>query len=165
MLNVVKPLINSRSVLAIIDMQTGFSTAKYQTTIEACKVLLEEFRRQQLSIIFLRYGLEVFSKTEKYSHGRILPALTKIVKDYPFVKTLTKQLDSGAEHIDKYLVCKDFRLFLCGVNTSACVLSTAKGLRARGFKELYVVPAACNDETSWGDAEREFKQAGVKIIG
>ena len=165
MLNVVKPLITSRSILILIDMQTGFATAKDESTIHACKMLLEEFKRQQLSILFLRYGLEVLSPTEKYSHGRILPALTQTVKNYPFVKILTKHVDSGAIHVEKYLVCKDFRLFLGGVNTSSCVLSTAKGLKARGYNDIYVVPEACNDDMSWNYVEHEFKQVGVNVIG
>lgn len=164
MINVVKPLLTPRSVLVLIDMQTGFPTAKDAATIEACKTLMEEFKRQQLSILFLRYGLEIISASAKYGHGRILPALSKTVKGYPFVKTLTKQIDSGASQVEKYLVCKDFRLFLGGVNTSACVFATAKGLKLRGFNEVFVVPAACNDDMSWGYSEKGFHKAGIGVI-
>jgi len=170
-MNSISNLVNAHSVLVIIDMQTGFDTAHEPYTIAACQKMIELFKEKQLTIIFLRYGVENISKTEKYSHGRILPALTKLVKDYRFSKTLTKRGNSGAEMLEKYLKNHELRLFLCGVNASSCVLDTANGLLARNYKDLVVIKAACNDEEgtdihgntshySW----EGFKSLGIKVI-
>ena len=58
---------------------------------------------------------------------------------------ISKNDDDGSEVLDTYLKrrkLKNIRLFICGMNTSACILETALSLKGLGYKPA-VVGDAC----------------------
>lgn len=166
MLPKVKRLITPKSVLIVIDMQTGFATANDENTIDKCKDLILAFKQKNLPIVCLLYGKERLAPKSFYSYGPLLPPLSKLIKNYPLAKTITKHCDSGATQVNKHLKDKSLHLFLCGVNTSSCVSATAEGLVSYGFSEVHVVVKACNDEydergVGWTGM---FKKIGAKPV-
>lgn len=129
-----------KEILIIIDMQEIFETAHKRATINSCKQLIKEFKRNKRGIIVLEYNGEYYGKT--------LPCLTKLLEGYSRGIILKKRGDDGSSCLARYFkrmgLGKDkLKLVICGVNSECCVKETVEGLLEKDFR-VAVVRAACN---------------------
>lgn len=129
--------------LVIVDVQKEFSAAKY--VVPHVLKLIKEFKANKFPIIVLEYGSIVngeevcYYDTYKIIMGHLI--------DYPLFKHKCKLSDSGAREVDqalKELNYHDKEIAICGVNTSACVYETVRGLTIAKYK-INVIKKACND--------------------
>ncbi len=110
----------NRKILVIIDMEPCFPAALDIELQKRIIFALQEAMEQKSLIILIEY--------KNWDHT--LPAIADIVKDYPGKITLHKQAQSGCPEIESLLdllakQTPNIELYLCGVDTAACVQATA----------------------------------------
>jgi nicotinamidase-related amidase len=126
--------------LVIVDLQPdAFPAARCETTCRYARKAAKHAMKHGNNIIVVDW--------EGYDSE---PKLMRILKDYgKYTKVLKDQCDGAyvvtpaMKEQDAY----DKRIHICGVNTNACVVETAEGLRkALPNAELIVLKDACNGE-------------------
>lgn len=130
----------SAYVLVVVDMQCGFRASLTESTLAAVATEINEARSNGQAIVILEYA--------KYPATH--ESLLNLVQGYEKCVVETKFDDDGSLQIIEACLFNGFsaaRFRLCGVNTHACVQSTALGLADRlDESTVQVVKTACNDD-------------------
>lgn len=116
----------TNNVLLIIDVQSPFvlNFDKYRRLIWACQREIRRSMRKNEEIIFVEYA--GYNPTHK--------VLTDLVASYDNAHYIIKFNDGGADEIDSHIYLSGLKVptfRYCGVNASACVRSTIKGLKQK----------------------------------
>ena len=127
--------------LVVVDMQTGFESARGRKIIQRVKGLVAQAKRDEAEIVVLEYS----------GHGSTVQSILDLVNNYHKSRVAVKHRDDGSEHVNRVTAGLRFDSFvLCGVNTSACVKHTALGLRGIfPAKDIKIKLKACNQPTDW----------------
>ena len=132
--------------LVIVDMQVGFYTSHKKSVLDECISLVKYFKRNKLPIIVLEYQGGYGD-----GYGKTHECISRLYKNYPYVKILKKRIDDGSRQIHNFMrekhwgITKSDEIYICGVNIGACVLETTWGLLRRGYK-VCAIKKACNCE-------------------
>lgn len=129
-------------VLIVIDMQVGTTQGsyhkqylnkkwwkRYDETVSNIQTLVAKADR----VIFV--ALTCFRKK---SYFKIIKELKPFLKDHEFI---SKRYDDGSDEVAAIVSKKD-KMFVCGMNTNACVIRTVRGLKKQGFK-ITIIGDAC----------------------
>jgi len=127
-----------KTVLCVIDVQPRFNAAELIISDVVYQIQLAITRKSPILIV--EYGLDHCSHNEIYKAlNYYSPHLWDIVK---------KTSDNGSYEVITKMKSKGFlfnRVRICGVNTCACVRSTALGLKQSGlFNRVEVAENAVN---------------------
>lgn len=129
-----------KRALVIVDMQREFSTHK--PVISNVIKLVKQAKREKRPIIVLEYADTSFT----------VKPVRQSYKGYPFVYHSPKHINDGSNEVFRILdqLSRNnntaWKLDICGVNTTACVLSTVKGLlRNCRIMKVQVMMDACYD--------------------
>lgn len=125
--------------LMVIDMQPEFDTAHDPSVLQACTRAIRRAKRQEQPIIVVLYT--------PGSCGTFL--LNRLVANYEHTIYVYKDTDDGSQQVRRTLQQYDLAITdydVCGVNLSACVMSTILGLvRHQDKKRCRLLLDACND--------------------
>lgn len=130
-------------VLCIIDMQYKFKAAHDEPTIQANLDKIKQAITDQAYIIIVQFR----------ANGKTLKPLRDAVQGYPWKKYCyaCKSDKSGAitSVIFNENICVQV-MYVTGVNTEACVLTTVSALSHRHPEKcIYVHQDACNSTDEW----------------
>lgn len=135
-------LAQAKSTLVVIDMQPLFEASLSPQLIDSVRQCVTAGRAAQLDIVVLEYN-----ESGATYPNLLLPLLAP--SRYERFQILEKYCDDGSIWVRQ--ACKELgysnrRFYLCGVNISACVKSTAVGLK-REYPEadIAVLVEACGD--------------------
>jgi len=127
------PRFSKDRVLVIIDMEEGAARSRYHDLYlnrrwwarheEVCGKILAIASR------FERVIMVVDTTFRNPRHQEIVPPLQPLLERAELVN---KGQDDGSAEVAALLSGND-RLYVCGMNTDACVLRTARGLSRKGF--------------------------------
>ena len=147
--------------LIIIDMQPGFNAAFNPKLKKPITREIKLCKKHNWPIIIVEYR-------DAYS-GTTLKWITDQIKNYKHSFTVHKKENDGSGAIIKALSKRGLSIDkarIIGVNTGACVQSTATGLKYNHKIETEIVADGCY---SWSHEHhifglREIQWAGIKIL-
>ena len=129
-----------KTALVIVDMQSGFNTAKHESTIRNVIKAIKLAKEAAMPIVVLEYA----------NMGRTLPRIRKYLDSYDKTIYQIKKEDDGSREVIKALNHNGFNnvysLAVCGVNINACVSKTVRNLVETYDKTIKVIKNAC-----WGN--------------
>ena len=137
-------------MLTIVDMQPHFFNARSPALQDEIVLLIEEAKRNNSPILFLRYA----------TFGAVASRLLDAVKDYDEVYHTDKNHDNGSPEVLEvldYCRLKPAKISVCGINTGACVLKTARGIAIKRPNIIVeVIARGCNQalDTVWAQFHR-----------
>ncbi len=116
-----------KHTLVVVDMQpTGFTAAGEPNVINGCRKAVEKAVKNNNPVIFLEfYGGDRWPTASQ---------LTDVTDGYNRAYFLSKDEQDGSPQVADLMNRKRLpkkKIKVCGVNTTACVLSTVQGLRQR----------------------------------
>jgi len=150
-----------KHTLVIVDMQpTVFVAAQKEDVIDGCRRAIKKAIENKNPIIFLEfYG----------GRGPTATELTSLTDGYDRAFFLSKSEQDGSPQVTKLMRQKKLpkkKIKVCGVNTSACVLSTVKGLRAKLDSDLFVLEDAVGGhwDNTWPKFYRDIKNCTITRV-
>ena len=129
--------------LVIIDMQPDFEAANYDWLVENIVEDVELAKRHGANILVVEYC----------NHCETHEKIVEAIGDYLNAYTIEKWDDDGSEEIIDAI--EDYELFpklhICGVNYSACVERTIRGLLMNDYPpdQIYVIFENCANPEDW----------------
>lgn len=128
-------------ILVVVDMQSFFKASHSKGLVK--RVVNRIHRHTECGDRILLVQCD--------GYGVTYPEIIEAAQCNPYFDEQTciihKQLDSGASEVmevaRKMDVPKPLKFVVCGVNTDACVLDTARGLLALDEKSTVVLPVWC----------------------
>jgi nicotinamidase-related amidase len=148
--------------LCIIDMQSGFRTARNKDTIDSVCAEVKKAKRYGWPIVLVEYTQSRF--------GHTMPKIRRELKGYKKTYRVTKHADDGSRQVLAAIATHQLGLKpvrVCGVNISFCVRETVLGLLEKvPACKIELVKSACNcpngrDATATLQARNEAK---IKVI-
>ena len=130
--------------LVIIDMQNAYRAS--QIAEKTVLSQIQEFKKKKRWIVNVTLG-----------HSKVLPSITKVLKNYSKVIHVKKEYNDGTNWILAAL--KEHKLDasnlqICGVNTNACVIDTVRGLhKTKRVKNLEIAVYGC---ASWNPSDHLY---------
>ena len=131
----------NKDFLLIVDMQTGFGTAKDKRTISNCITLIKYAVNKGIVPVFFYFE----------GYGRLVSQLQSLVdnleRDEKELWHVWKYDNDGSEEfmdIFKKSYYEIGKVYACGVNLDACVEDTCKGLKKFAVKDISILHDACN---------------------
>ncbi|MDP3770627.1 MAG: isochorismatase family protein [Candidatus Sungbacteria bacterium] len=157
-----------RELCIVIDMQEGTTKSRYH--------------QGYLNQIWWRKHARVVSNIKKiyekretifqihtgFGAKRFLEVISDLQEKAAQSLIVYKNQDDGTDSLIPHLA-PDNRLIICGMNTDACVILTARGLKKRDFT-VTVVGDACwtvyADKSAWSHthALRQLRNCGIPVI-
>ena len=131
--------------LVVIDMQTDFEAANYDWLVDNIVEDIKLAKRRRANILVVEYC------DCGDTHERIVEA----IGDYLHAYTIEKWDDDGSEEIMDAI--EDYKLFpelhICGINYSACVERTIRGLLMNEYppNDIYVIVESCTNPADWDE--------------
>ena len=138
------------SILTIVDMQEAFleydtvmTRQETRTLIDRVIDLVHAFKKRCLPIVVLQYrlehGFDLYSETERKEYNQwigTVPEIMSAIGNYDKLHIKWKNGDSGARQIKTVMSANKYKgkVYLSGVNASACVMETWYGLTKKGKK-------------------------------
>lgn len=143
--------------VVIVDMQTSFPAACNPKLQERVDRLIQHARSLNWPIVVLKVK----------GRGDLVEIVAAALRDYELVEFTEKETTSGAQKVMEACQKRAFgtgQFLVCGVNTSACVLETVKGLAfGSGRPMVATLMDACGDEIT-GDWFQFPEAANVSLI-
>lgn len=143
--------------LVIVDVQTMFPAAAKRKVRRAIIQEIEAAKAAQCPVIVVEF------EASGVTYKNIRDALS----DYPRKARVLKDKDDGSEEVHAVLpkLSLNRKVRLCGVNTDACVLATAQGLKRKRYTIEVVVPAcAAEDEEEHETGLYLLAEMGAKLL-
>jgi len=133
--------------LVVIDMQPTAFPAAYDV-IDGCSKAIKKTIKSNNPVIYIEYSYSNFK-----SEWPTTPRLTNITDNYNKTFYLKKNEQDGSKQITSLIKKNKLpndKVLVCGVKTTACVLSTVKGLNnILKNSSLFILDGAvgghCND--------------------
>ncbi len=133
-----------KHTLVIVDMQPSwFTPAGEDNVIAGCRRAIQRAMRNKNPVIFVEWD----GKTHPTASE-----LTTLTDGYNRTFTLAKTCQDGSPQVVELMKKKRLPkriVRVCGVNTTACVLATVKGLREKLSSTLHVLEDAVGGH--WDD--------------
>jgi nicotinamidase-related amidase len=133
-----------KHTLVVVDMQPSwFTDAGKDKVIAGCKRAIKKAMRNKNPIIFVEWDGDRHPTT---------PKLTDLTDGYKRAFTVAKACQDGSPQVVGLIEKKRLPkrvVRVCGVNTTACVLSTVGGLREKLNSTLHVLEDAVGGH--WDD--------------
>ena len=129
--------------LVIIDMQPDFEAANYDWLVERIVEDVEQAKENRANILVVEYN----------DYGDTHEKIMEAIGDYLNAYTIEKWDDDGSEEIMDAI--EDYKLFpelhICGINYSACVERTIRGLLMSEYppNDIYVIVESCTNPEDW----------------
>ena len=139
-----------KSVLVIVDMQTGFDDAAMHVLQENLDAI-EIAKKKRMFIVVLEFG----------GNGKTLKPIQESLDEYHSIIYKRKYMCDGSKHVGEALVEKDIspvRFFVTGVYADACVFETVRGLASK----FDPVPVAVVDKAVANLMKPGFKRGCLK---
>ena len=157
-----------KRILVVIDMQKGTTLGgyfgqylnlkwwkRYRNVIARIKTLTE-----QMDTIF-----QVHTGFRREEFLEVIPELESIAKQ---ASPVLKNQDDGSLELAR-IIPRGTHIYVCGMNSDACVIRTVRGLVAKGYT-VTVVGDACwsvyaspSPKEHW-NALRAMRRSGIEII-
>ncbi len=147
------------SLLLVIDLQKGFVNEKTEYLVEKIKHLIQRNLYDQIAFTrFINTPQSVFAKKLNYFGG--MGEDNELVMNEMNHKIFEKNVYSAYnDELKKYLETNQInKIYLCGVDTDACVLKTAFDLFENGY-DVFVLKDYC--ASTGGE---KLHQAALEIL-
>lgn len=157
-----------KRILVVIDMQEGAAKGKYhgryldQRWWERHAMVVARIKAlsQKMETLF-----QVHTDFRRTQYLEVIPQLKDIAQKGLVV---FKKQDDGSDVLATRLA-NDTHIYICGMNTDACILRTARGLKAKGYA-VTVVGDACwtvyasESARSHHQALNALRRTGMNVI-
>jgi nicotinamidase-related amidase len=143
-------------ILAVIDMQHKFKSARNIHVIKACLNEIKHAKKQDLPIVIVEY----------LGYGRTIPSIYNLLKDYNKVYHVIKSgIDGAPELYQKIKHINYNNIRMIGIETDVCVQYTAVSLRKKKYN-VDLVKQACytsfnNNEYLLNNINKRYKKINV----
>ncbi len=147
-------------VLLLIDLQTGFDASYDKKLLKTVSNQIKKARSENIPIISLEY----------INDGDLQPILQNELEGYNKKYTVEKRVNNGGPEVVQVLEklsILEADLYVCGVNTSACVISTIRWIQTESKHNINVIENGCNDQDrDWHKTyiERMINEHKIKLI-
>ena len=157
-----------RRMLVVIDMQEGAANGGYHRRYlnkrwwqrHADVVAKIQILSNKMATVF-----QVHTGFRKREFIEVIPELKPLAQK---TRVLFKNQDDGSQKLAGF-IAQDTHIYLCGMNTDACVLRTARGLRSKR-RTVTVVGDACwtvyanKSLTPHHQALNSLRKSGIPVV-
>ncbi|MEK7089211.1 MAG: isochorismatase family protein [Patescibacteria group bacterium] len=159
----------AKRILVVIDMQKGAAQGGYHG-----RYLNKKWWKQHEAVVarirVLSKKMEtIFQIHTDFRKKKFLEVVTGLASIAQNSRVIFKGEDDGSAGLAE-IISKDTHIYVCGMNTDACIQQTVRGLKARGYYTVTVVGDACwtvyasDSPESHVRALRMLQRNGVRIL-